>query len=319
MIAVHRFRDGQVLDGDHDLRREDGCLVWVDVVAPSEEELTRVADAFDLHPLTVEDMAHRRQRARVEAFGTYVFVAARALRVDDDASLVDTEIHAVAGDGYLLAFTDAGPSPEVDSARARVGRQPDLLAPEGSAFALYAVLDALVDGYLVVAERLEDEVDLLEDAVFDGAGMAPGAFQERAFRLKRAVVGLRRTGGPLRVGIDLIRDDRLLGSATLAPYLRDVEEHLMRVTEMADAVRDLLTSLLEVRVGQTANDLNEVMKKLSAWAGIILVPTLIAGIYGMNFRRMPELGWDVGYPLALAMMAVSAYLLWRGFKKKGWL
>ena len=104
---------------------------------------------------------------------------------------------------------------------------------------------------------------------------------------------------PLRGGIDLIRDDRLIGSPTLAPYLRDVEEHLMRVTEMADAVRDLLTSLLEVRVGQTANDLNEVMKKLSAWAGIILVPTLIAGIYGMNFTEMPELGLDVGYPLAL--------------------
>ena len=93
----------------------------------------------------------------------------------------------------------------------------------------------------------------------------------------------------------------------------------MRVTEMADAVRDLLTSLLEVRVGQTANDLNEVMKKLSAWAGIILVPTLIAGIYGMNFRSMPELGWGVGYPLALAMMAVAAFVLWRNFKKNGWL
>jgi len=319
MIEVHRFRDGQVLDGDGDLRREDGCLVWVDIVTPDDDELARVAEAFDLHQLTVEDMAHGRQRARVEAFGTYVFVAARALRADEDGSLRDAEVHVVAGDGYLLTFADDEPSREVAAARARVGRQPDILAGQGSAFALYAVLDELVDGYLVVAERLEDEVDQLEDEVFDGARMTPGAFQERAFRLKRSVVGLRRTSVPLRGGIDLLRDDRLLGNQTLAPYLRDVEEHLLRVTEMADAVRDLLTSLLEVRVGQTANDLNEVMKKLSAWAGIILVPTLIAGIYGMNFHDMPELGWDVGYPLALAMMAVSAYLLWRGFKKKGWL
>jgi magnesium transporter len=319
MIEVHRYRDGVLVDGDGDLRREDGCLVWVDLVAPDDDELARVAEAYDLHPLTLEDMAHRRQRARVEAFDDYVFVAARVLELTDDVTLADTEVHAVAGTGYLLTFAD-GPVAEFAAARERAGRQPDLLTSEGSAFALYSVLDGLVDGYLTIGERLEDEVDGLEDAVFDGGDRhASGAFQERAFKLKRAVVGLRRTSVPLRGGIDLIRDDRLIGSPTLAPYLRDVEEHLLRVTEMADAVRDLLTSLLEVRVGQTANDLNEVMKKLSAWAGIILVPTLIAGIYGMNFREMPELGWGVGYPLALAMMAVAAYVLWRNFKKNGWL
>jgi len=209
--------------------------------------------------------------------------------------------------------------PEVSDALVRCERQQEMLGREGGGFALYAVLDEIVDGYLDAVESLEDAADELEDVVFDGAGaVGSTTFQQRTFRVKRAVVQIRRLAGPLRAGVDMLHDQELAGPV-LTPYLRDIEDHLLRVAEMADSIRDLLTSLLEVRVGQVANDLNEVMKKLSAWAGIILVPTLIAGIYGMNFAHMPELSWRIGYPLALAMMGGAAWLLHRGFKKQGWL
>jgi magnesium transporter len=300
-------------------RPGDDGLTWVDVVDPTPDELERVAAVFGLHPLTIEDMAHRRQRPRIESFDDYVFIAAPALELTGDGELREDEVHVVAGPGYLLTFAEGRMPDEVEGARVRCGRQPGQLGRHGSAFALYAVLDHIVDGYLTVADGLEDRADDLEERVFDGDGEDPGSFQREVFRTKRTTVQLRRASVPLRAGIDLIRDDARLGGPELAPYLRDVEEHLLRVAEMADAVRDVSTSLLEVRVGQTANDLNEVMKKLSAWAGIILVPTLIAGIYGMNFDIMPELGWGMGYPLALGLMAVSAGLLYRGFKRKGWL
>ena len=134
--------------------------------------------------------------------------------------------------------------------------------------------------------------------------------QERLFRLKRECVRLRRAVMPLRQGLDLLQEQPALAAPALAPYYRDVVDHVIRTVELVDNIRDLLTSMLEVRVAQVANHLNEVMKKLTAWAGIILVPTLIAGIYGMNFENMPELRWQVGYPLALGLMAASAAALY---------
>jgi magnesium transporter len=322
VIRSFRFEGGSPSsDGSPGLpdRVGDGVFTWVEVVDPSPEELDRVAEAFGLHPLTIEDMGHRRQRPKIEAFDDYVFVAARVLKFSATGDLREDEIHVVAGPGYLLTFADGATPDELAGARGRCGRQAAQVEGDGSAFALYAVLDHIADGYLTVVDRLEDRADELEEHVFDRDGQEPGSFQREVFRIKRIAVQLRRASVPLRAGLDLIRDDARLSDPALAPYLRDVEEHLLRVSEMADAVRDVLTSLLEVRIGQTANDLNEVMKKLSAWAGIILVPTLIAGIYGMNFDLMPELEWGMGYPLALGSMAVSAGLLYRGFKRKGWL
>jgi magnesium transporter len=177
----------------------------------------------------------------------------------------------------------------------------------------------VVDGYLTALEALEDEADALEDLVFEREGDAAEELQERLFRLKRDTVVLRRSAMPLRQGIDLIQEDATLAPPALAPYFRDVMDHVIRVVELADNVRDLLTSLLEVRVAQAANRLNEAMKSMTAWAGIILVPTLIAGIYGMNFDQMPELSWQLGYPMAIGLMAGAALGLYVYFKKRGWL
>jgi magnesium transporter len=237
--------------------------------------------------------------------------------VSEGGEISDTEMHALAGEGYLVTLR-FDPSIPYDEVVRRWERQPEL---QSAGFAVYVLIDEVVDGYLTAIERLEDLVDEAEDLVFgehDGEGEAPGT-QERLFHLKRAVVRLRRFAMPLRQGVDLVQEQPSLANPALTPYFRDVMDHSLRVLELADNIRDVLTSLLEVRVAQAANRLNEVMKKLTGWAGIVLVPTLIAGIYGMNFREMPELGWGLGYPFALVLMAGSALALYLVFKKRDWL
>jgi magnesium transporter len=194
------------------------------------------------------------------------------------------------------------------------------MTAKGTAFALYALLDAVTDGYLVTAEGLENVADRLEDRVFgEGWGVdADAELQTELLRLRRGVVQLRRRAAPMRAGVDLLESQPFM-TPELAPYFRDVMDHLLRVNEMVDGIRDLIMTLLDVRSAQAANRLNEAMKKMTAWAGIVLVPTLIAGIYGMNFDQMPELGWGLGYPFALILMAASAIGLYVTFKRRGWL
>ena len=301
------------------LGRED-AFVWLDAVDPTEEELGAIGAAFDLHALTLEDIRHRRQRPRVELFDRYAFVAIRPLSLGEDDELGEHEVHAVVGRRSLVTLR-YGPAPApVDVACRRWEGQRDVLASAGGGFAVYLLLDEIVDGYLSIIEELEDRTDAVEDDVFAAEPGEDGSeLQEGIFRLKREVVRVRRVVAPLRQGLDFLQEDPRLVGQGLQPYYRDLTEHVIRVSELADNVRDRLTSLLEVRVAQVANRLNEIMKKLSAWAGIILVPTLIAGIYGMNFQHMPELGMRVGYPGALALMGGSALALYAGFKRRGWL
>jgi len=293
--------------------------VWLDAVDPSVEDLAAIGRTFGLHPLTIEDAKHRHQRPKVELFEGYAFMVLRPIALTDD-EISDDEMHAFVGRRFIGTMRYGAHPHPIDHARVRWERQTDLLAKEGGGFAAYALIDEVVDEYLSIVEALEDRADALEDDVFGDQPSDGGTeLQERIFRLKRAVVRLRRDVTPLRSGLDLIQEDPRLAGSPLQPYYRDLTEHVIRVSELADNIRDLLTSLLEVRISQIANRSNEIMKKLSAWAGIILVPTLIAGIYGMNFRNMPELGWELGYPLAIGSMALSSGLLYGLFKKKGWL
>jgi magnesium transporter len=201
----------------------------------------------------------------------------------------------------------------------RWARQPDMLRDHPSGYALYKLLDAVVDGYMRIIEALEDRTDDLEDVVFADDPNTPSAqIQERIFRVKREVVRLRRYAAPLRQGLDLLQDEPAIVHPDLLPYYRDVTEHAIRVAEFADNVRDVLTSLLELRVAQVANHLNVAMRKLTAWAAILLAPTLIAGIYGMNFD-IPELRWGWGYGYALVLMSGTALALYVMFKRKEWL
>ena len=325
VITARRYRQGQAGPEPFEpssadvLGGHDGAFEWIDVLDPQTGELESLQGRIGLHPTTVEDMLHRRQRTKVEVFDRYVFIVLRPVTVQPGppAAIAEHEVHLVAGEGFLVTMRWS-PGYSLDGATARWERRQDL---QDEGFALYSMLDEVVDDYLSVVEALEDEADELEDAVFERDGSMGGDpdVQERLFRLRRDTVMLRRAAMPLRHGIDMLQEQPSLATPALIPYYRDVMDHLIRVVELADNVRELLTSLLEVRVAQGANRLNEVMKKLSAWAAIVLVPTLIAGIYGMNFRHMPELDWLIGYPLALGMMVCASTTLYLVFKRRDWL
>ncbi|HEV8089685.1 MAG TPA: magnesium and cobalt transport protein CorA [Actinomycetota bacterium] len=324
MITVRVFRDGGADEGTIEPSQIAECLakgdafVWFDASAPTADDIAALGQAFNLHPLTLEDIGHRRQRPRVELFEHYAFITLRPLTLNE--KLVEHELHVVVGSRFMGTLR-YGPEPySIDEVVKRWERQPELLKTDPGAFAVYVLFDEIVDGYLTIVEQLEDKADDLEDLVFaDDPSIDGSQIQERIFLVKREVVKLRRFASPMRQGLDLLQEQPGFVQATLLPYFRDVTEHAIRVFELADNIRDVLTSLLELRVAQVANHLNVVMKKLTAWAGILLVPTLIAGIYGMNFRNMPELGWRFGYAGALVVMGGSAFALYVMFKKKDWL
>jgi magnesium transporter len=322
MIVWHRVDETgigppQELGGSEDASHGDGAWVWFDVQDPTVQEMTTLQERLHLHPLAVEDGRHRGQRPKVELFASHCFVVMRPLAFSAAGDLVEMELHAFGSADWIvtIGFT---PAFDLRTALERWAAGSPLPGPAG---ALYALIDEVTDAYLEVVEKLEDAAEDLEDQVFGrgAVGDDEQTLQARILRLRRDVVKLRRFAMPLRQALDILRDDGSFVPDALEPYYRDVAEHLLRAVDLADNVREILTTILEIRTAQAANQLNEVMKKLTAWAGIILVPTLIAGIYGMNFRDMPELGWGIGYPLALGMMAISAGVLYWIFKKRGWL
>jgi magnesium transporter len=297
----------------------EGQWCWFDVVDPAAEDLSTLQAELGLHPLAVEDSQHQQQRPKVELYSDHAFVVVRPLTVTASGDVAETEIHAFVSHRWLvtLRFT---PVYDLADIVHRWEANGDL-AGGGTGVALYMLIDEVADGYLTVVEHLEDRADDLEDQVFDrrSAGEDAIGLQTSILRLRRDVVRLRRFAMPLRQATEMLDEELWFVNRELLPYYRDVAEHLLRSVELADNVRESLTTILEVRTAQAANQLNEVMKKLTAWAGIILVPTLIAGIYGMNFEGMPELHWSIGYPLALAMMALSSTALYVVFKRNDWL
>lgn len=294
----------------------EGRHLWLDVTDPGPEELGELQRVFGLHELSIEDSLRWGQRAKLEFYADYVFVVVHGLQLDPGDRLVDSEIHLFAAPRGYVVTVRREPMFDVSRVLERMRGDPDL-AKEGIGFGLYLILDEIVDGYLAVVDRFEDLSDDIEDRVFEEEG--EGDVQEDIFRLKREVVRFRRLAMPVREVVDLLHESPGVVTTALRPYYRDVLDHVIRASEFIDNIRDLLTSALESQLAQVSNRLNVVMKHLTAWAGIILVPTLIAGVYGMNFAHMPELSWSVGYPLALGMMLASAAALYLVFKRRDWL
>jgi magnesium transporter len=327
MITCRFYRDGTLereeafVPGTLAAASETGRRVWLDAVDPTDPELDALGAELGLHELALEDSRRWGQRAKIERYPDHLFLVAHALELDRRAELVDREIHLFVA-GSFVATVRREPTLDLGSVAARLTASP--LAAEGVGFMVYLLLDQIVDGYLDAVGRLEDLGDDMEEAVAGEEAEGPVGERSRAlaariFRLRTQVVRFRRLAAPMREVVDAVLEDPELGTPALAPYFRDVLDHVIRTTELLDNVRDLLTSARELQLAQASNRLNAVMKQLSAWAAIILIPTLIAGIYGMNFERMPELGWALGYPFALALMAGAAFLLYRVFRRRGWL
>lgn len=298
--------------------RRAGERVWLDVVEPSAQELTQLQEAFGLHELSVEDSHRWGQRSKIEFYADYVFIVSHGLRLGEDESLVDSEVHVFGGRRFYVITVRREPLLDLSAVLTRLKEEPALLH-EGIGFHLYLLLDEIVDGYLDTVERLEDLSDDIEGRVFEDDPGDDLGLQEDVFRLRRTVVKFRRIVAPMREVVDLVQESPGLVTPALTPYYRDVQDHVIRGIEFIDNIRDLLTSAFESRLAQVSNRLNVVMKKMTSWAAIILIPTLIAGIYGMNFRHMPELSAAWGYPMALGMMAASAFVLYRVFKRRDWL
>ena len=292
-------------------------FVWIGLHEPSEECLQLVQREFGLHDLAIEDAHRAHQRPKLEEYGDGLFVVLRTARVDGgDRRIAFGETHVFVGPTYVVSIRH-GSSLAYTDVRTRSETTPHLLRL-GPGFVLYALMDFIVDHYFPIVDTLEEELEGLEEAIF-GGGHRAGTTQ-RIYRLRRDLLHLKRAVSPLvDICNRLMRFDVGLIPEEARPYFRDVYDHVVRVNEAIDTLRELLTGALEANLSLVSVRQNEVTKKLASWAAIIAVPTMVAGIYGMNFAVMPELGWRYGYPLAMGAMAMLCVLLYRQFKRVGWL
>ena len=325
MITCRHYREGVLEDetpfdpAEVDAARKAGTRVWLDAIEPTDGELKQLQDSFGLHQLSIEDSSRWGQRSKVEFYPEYIFLVAHGLKLDEGDELADSEIHLFARQGVYVITVRRKPMLDFEPAIKRMQGEQGM-QHEGIGFLLYLLLDEIVDGYLDTIDRLEDLSDDIEERVSaEDAEAASQGLAKDIFRLRQLVVRFRRLAAPMREVLDLLMEAEGIVTPALTPYYRDVLDHTIRVTELMGNIRDLLTAARELQLAQVSNRLNVVMKKVTSWGAIILLPTLIAGIYGMNFRHMPELSWTIGYPLALGIMAAAAFLLYRGFRKRDWL
>nr|WP_157347576.1 magnesium/cobalt transporter CorA [Nocardioides sp. MAH-18] len=295
---------------------EPGDFVWVGVHEPSENEFQRLAEIFGLHPLAVEDAVRAHQRPKLERFGDSVFLVLKTLWYVDEADAVETgEIALFLGRDFVVSVRH-GAGNELHTARLELEASRKLLG-HGPGGVLYAVLDRVVDEYLQVVDELVVDVDEVEASVFSAERTNDAS---RIYVLKRELGEVRRAVMPLREPVARLAAGTVTGVPDgAAPFFRDVSDHLARAAETVDGLDSLLSSAFDAHLAQISVQQNDDMRKISAGAALIVVPTFIAGVYGMNFHHMPELGWTFGYPFALLLMATVAGGLWVWFKKSGWL
>ncbi|WP_406865551.1 magnesium and cobalt transport protein CorA [Streptomyces sp. HUAS MG47] len=305
------------------VRKAGSGFVWVGLHEPTAEEVSTMAELFALHPLASEHALHPHQRPRLERYDDTLLAVLKTCRYVDHAELtasseiVDTgELLVFAGPDFVLTVS-RGLQGSLGPLREALESVPDQLA-KGPAAVLHAVTDRAVDDYLRVTDALQNDLDTVETQVFsDDAASADAG---HIYQLKRELMEFKRAVAPLdRPLQQLVTSPSAPLDPDLVPYFRDVAGHVTRVTEQIAAYDALLDSILQAHLAQVTLAQNEDMRKITAWAAIIAVPTMVCGVYGMNFEHMPELRWAYGYPAALAAMALACFLIHRNFRRKGWL
>ncbi|HZC19994.1 MAG TPA: magnesium/cobalt transporter CorA, partial [Rubrobacteraceae bacterium] len=295
--------------------RERRGVAWIGLYRPTEEEFESVAGEFNLHPLAIEDAIKAHQRPKLERYGETLFVVLKAARYLDETETVEFgELHVFVGDDFVVTVRH-GEAPALGEVRRRLEDEPELLR-RGPEAILYAIMDRVVDDYGPVVDGLENDIDEIEAEVFGGN---PGV-SRRIYQLSREVIQFQRATKPLVGALEyLVGDEGLELDSEVRRYLRDVEDHVLRVTERVEGFRELISNILEVNLTLVGINQNDEVKKISAWAAILFAPTLVGTIYGMNFEYMPELKWLLGYPFALALMALISLTLYLIFKRRGWI
>lgn len=318
------------LDETYEAMKAHNGFAWIGMYRPTEDEVRSVAEEFNLHHLPVEDALKGHQRSKLERFDDVVFLVLRPARyLDEDERVEFGEVHVFIGRDFVITIRHAE-SPDLAAVRHRMEGLPELLAL-GPEAVLYAILDEIVDEYAPVVAGLENDIDEIEDQLFDG----DPEVSRRIYTLSREVTEFQRATQPLVGMIEALQHgfEKYNVDVELHRHLRDVLDHTLRVVERGDAFRDILQNALKVHntlVGQRQNEemrrlsetslaQSEEVKKISGWAAILFAPTLVGTIYGMNFKYMPELDWVAGYPLAIALMIVSGFALYVVFKRRNWL
>lgn len=297
-------------------RLQDGDFVWLGMHEPSVAELADVATALDLHPLAVEDAVNAHQRPKIEHYGDGNFVVLKTLWYEDARDAVETgEIAIFLGHRYIVTVRHGEGAP-LEGVRRRAEAEQAMLG-RGPLAAFYAILDEVIDAYTDVTAELEVDVEEVERSVFSEERTRDS---ERIYLLKREVLEVRRAVAPLREPLTRFVRNEIGGVGQPAmPFFRDAIDHLIRATDTIDSLDSLLDSALSAHLARLSIQQNDDTRRISAMAALFLAPTLVAGIYGMNFQRMPELGWRYGYAYALALMVGVSYGLFRAFKRSGWL
>jgi len=325
LISCVAYQDGRKIA---DIPSEDiseyvtrsECFVWVALFEPSSEELDEMAEQFGLHELAVDDARHGHQRPKIEEYGNSLFAVLHTIEPEkaaDGSDVFNTgEVDIFVGANYVLTVrhrTHIG----FAAVRARSEREPELLK-NGAGYVFYAVMDDVVDRYFPVIDALETELESIEEQIFERNAARSNI--EALYELKQKLMVLKHAVEPLMEATGRLYGGRVPQiCAGMNEYFRDVYDHLNRIHTSLEGIREMLTTAISVNLGMISLADSEVTKRLAAWAAIIAVPTMVAGIYGMNFEHMPELKWWFGYPLAIgAMLVADAYLYYR-FKKSEWL
>lgn len=320
LINCVAYHDGAKLDdiavaAISDYVERPDCFVWVALRDPSPAELAEMQEEFNLHPLAVEDAHHGHQRPKIEEYGDSIFAVIHVVEVLEGALSIG-EINVFVGHNFILSVRNRSRQ-SLLGVRDRCEREPDLLR-QGAGFVLYAIMDAVVDRYFPVIEDIEAELEAIEERIF-----AKGSARrniEQLYELKRKVMVVRHAVVPLMEAVGKLQGGRVPAvCAKSQAYFRDVFDHLVRINTTLDSVRDTIVTAIQVNLSMVTIEESEVNKRLAAWASIFGVVTAFAGIWGMNFDFMPELRLPYAYPLALVLMLSVSGLLYRRFRRLGWL
>ncbi|MGH4027510.1 magnesium and cobalt transport protein CorA [Actinomycetota bacterium Odt1-20B] len=315
--------DGDVVEAVERVRRAKDGFVWLGLHEPTEQEFAGIAELFDLHPLAVEDAVHAHQRPKVERYGETLFAVFKTVCYVEHAQLtatsevVDTgELMVFVGQDFVITVRH-GRHGSLGPLREALEADPEQLR-KGPAAVLHAVADQVVDDYLEVADAVQNDIDQVETDVFakDGVRADPG----RIYQLKRELLELKRAVVPLGRPLQILATQPMrVVAPEIQAYFRDVDDHLKRAAEQIAAFDELLNSILQAHLAQVTVAQNEDMRKITAWAAVIAVPTMVCGLYGMNFDHMPELHWKYGYAMVIGLIVTACFALHRGFRRNGWL
>jgi magnesium transporter len=311
----HGVRLGEItIDEISEVIKRPETFVWLGLHEPDDALLLKIQEEFSLHELSIEDARHAHQRPKIETYGDSIFIVVKTAQLEQ-GQVVYGETHLFGGSNFLVSVRH-GASSSYAQVRDRCEKTAKMLA-KGPGFALYALLDFVVDNYLPIVAQFEKDFDAIETDIFKG--QFDKLAIERLYDLKRQLLELRNAALPVSdICNELIRFHEELIPKDLRAYFRDIQDHVSRLVGLVDGMREMLTTAMQVNLALVANSQNEVVKRLAGWGAILAIPTVIFSMYGMNFEWMPELQWKVGYPLAVAVTILGCTFVYRRLNRAGW-